>query len=29
MKTHYDVLEISKEATLLDIKKSYRRLALK
>mmetsp|Transcript_5680 Transcript_5680/g.12899 ORF Transcript_5680/g.12899 Transcript_5680/m.12899 type:complete len:268 (-) Transcript_5680:326-1129(-) len=28
-KTHYEVLEISKDAELIDIKKAYRRLALK
>jgi len=28
-KTHYEVLEISKDAKLIDIKKAYRRLALK
>jgi len=27
--TYYDVLEISKDAKLIDIKKAYRRLALK
>lgn len=29
VKTHYDVLEISQSASLLDVKKAYRRLALK
>jgi curved DNA-binding protein CbpA len=29
MKTHYEVLEISKNAEIIDIKKAYRRLALK
>ncbi|KAL7541965.1 hypothetical protein ACHAXR_011408 [Thalassiosira sp. AJA248-18] len=28
-KNHYEVLEISKDAELIDIKKAYRRLALK
>jgi curved DNA-binding protein CbpA len=29
MKTHYEVLEIKSDAELIDVKKAYRRLALK
>jgi curved DNA-binding protein CbpA len=28
-KNHYEVLEVSRDAELIDIKKAYRRLALK